>query len=658
VRIRTNIFIWVFFATVVPLTGLMLGATYYSQNAYQRAVSDDVLTSLENVSRELERHLQDNQELALGMSKAPAIQGFLPVLAALPSGKLPSQTRILRSRVNHYFEGFQTILPSAFYLRVLDMHGNTLVKVSNTTRSIPAYESLSGLSYVEREVASPDFVKQLRELPANEASALRIPHNRFNEALQQSFPLLDQVVPLYYKGRWVGALTVTLIGQHLDRILDNAARLYKGQLFVVENNPDNLQRHGQILYDKESDIRFAQIRSQRFYARDKYNDQMLGAVLDSSSGVYLTGDGKYHNYYVELSPYSNRLISWIITSRIESNVIFAPYSAIRWGIALFGVAALIITLLLTDIGARTVARPVCRLAGRLKAYANGDRDQRAEEKQSIDEIAALASAFNYMADTLDTAREQRDRAEHMMLQSNKLASIGQMAAGIGHEINNPLNNILSFTKLIQRSLQKQVEYCDEQTRQRLMQDLDSLRDEALRASEIVRGILNFARQVPLQYSQFEVKAWLENSLALVNQTAKGKRVNLQLHCDYEGELEGDRGQLQQALINLLLNAIQASPPDAAIDIECREAEQKLIVKIRDQGSGIKQQDLDNIFDPFFSTKAQGEGSGLGLSISLGIIEDHDGSLTISNNPEAGVTATVILPLQAHFAATQANTAHD
>lgn len=646
-RIRTNIFIWVFFAAVVPMTGLLLGATYYSQNAYQQAVSHDVLTSLENTSRELERHLQDNQELALGMSRAPAVQGFLPVLAALPSGRLPAQARELRSRVNHYFEGFQTILPGAFYLRLLDMNGNTLVKVSQFGRSVPSFESLSGLSYVEPEISSAGFVSRLRDLPANEASALMLPHNRFNATLQHSYVLLDYVVPLYHDDKWVGALTVTLFGQHLDRILDNTSRLYKGQLFVVENNPDDPGRHGQILYDKESNIRFAQFRSEQIYAKGKYNDQMLSTVLDSASGLYMTGDDEYHNYYVELTPYPNRLFSWILTSRIESDVIFAPYSVIRLAIALSGIAALLVTLLLTDIGVRKVARPVCQLAGRLKAYANGDHVQRAEGKQPIDEIAALASAFNYMADTLDTAREQRDRAEHMMLQSNKLASIGQMAAGIGHEINNPLNNILSFTKLIRRSLEKQMEYGDELTRQRLMQDLDSLRDEALRASDIVRGILNFARQVPPQYSRFAVRSWLENTLALVNQTAKSKQLNLQLHCDYQGDIEGDRAQLQQALINLLLNAIHASPPDTAIDIECRKQEQRLVLKIRDQGSGIKPEELNNIFDPFFSTKAEGEGSGLGLSISLGIIEYHNGSLSISNNPGAGVTATVILPLQAH-----------
>ncbi|TDY03984.1 sensor histidine kinase [Thiohalophilus thiocyanatoxydans] len=647
-RIRTNIFIWVFFATVVPLTGLMLGATYYSQNAYQQAVSHDVLSSLESISRELERHLRDNQELVQGMARAPAVQGFVPVLAGQASGRLPEHSARLRAQVNRYFEGFQTILPGTFYLRLLDVKGNSLVKVSHNNRSDPTYESLSGLDYVEQEIASEKFVTRLRELAPDQAHALDLPHNRLNEMLEFNFTLLDYVVPLYQDDQWVGALAVTLGGRHLDRILDNASRLYQGELFVVENNPDKPRRHGRILYDKSSDIRFAQIRAETVFAGDKYDDQMLTEVVDSTRGLYRSEDERFHNYYVELTPYPDRLISWVLTSHIDSSVIFSPYSVILIGIGLFGIAALIITLLLSDIGVRKVAQPVCRLAGRIKAYANGDHTQRAEEKQAIDEIGALAQAFNYLADTLDTAREQRDRAEHMMLQSNKLASIGQMAAGIGHEINNPLNNVLSYTKLLQRTLQK-VEYDEPQTRQRVQTDLDALRDEALRASDIVRGILNFARQVPPQYSHFDVQPWLENTLALVRQAARGRHVQLDLQCDFAGELEGDRSQLQQALINLLLNAIQASPPDGRVLIRCQRQATRLILTIRDEGEGIAPEKLDNIFDPFFSTKAEGEGSGLGLSISLGIIEFHNGALTIENNPDGGVTATVVLPLQADSA---------
>lgn len=240
-----------------------------------------------------------------------------------------------------------------------------------------------------------------------------------------------------------------------------------------------------------------------------------------------------------------------------------------------------------------------------------------------------------MADTVKKSEQGRERAENMMLQSAKLASIGQMAAGIGHELNNPLNNILSYAKLLERNASDTVA---------VQRDIRSMREEALRASEIVKGILNFARQVPPQYSQFNVNEWLDSTITLVQQTARGRAIKLEVKSAYEGMLEGDRGQLQQVMVNLLLNAIQASERDSTVTIETVVQYELLHVRIKDQGTGIEEAVLDKIYDPFFTTKAEGDGTGLGLSISLGIIEHHHGTLDIRNNQGQGVTATITLPL--------------
>ena len=220
-----------------------------------------------------------------------------------------------------------------------------------------------------------------------------------------------------------------------------------------------------------------------------------------------------------------------------------------------------------------------------------------------------------------------------------------MAAGIGHEINNPLNNILSYSTLINRTIKKHAEQFDEKERQRLLHDIDALRNETLRASEIVKGILNFARQMPPTLHDFSIREWLEKSITLVQQTARSRHIDIQLHYHGDEVYHGDRAQLQQVVINLLLNAIQASPDNAVIDIGVEISKTELKVSIRDQGTGIDEQVLQNIYDPFFSTKEEGEGSGLGLSISLGIIESHQGSLQINNHPQAGVIAIITLPVK-------------
>ncbi|MEJ2142852.1 MAG: HAMP domain-containing sensor histidine kinase [Gammaproteobacteria bacterium] len=643
-RIRSSIFFWVFFATIVPLTVLALTATYFTEYSYQRDVTRTVNTSLDSLASEMRRYLENNADLALGMSQAPAVSNMLPLLAAIKKGETLPDINIRRSRINHFFEGFQTIIQGNFFLRILDINGNTLIKVGQKQRSPAVYESLSGINYVEQEVGDTDFIQQLQSLPRDEVTTLRLPHNQQNDDLVFNFPLMDYLVPLYYNNQQVGALGVTLVGEHIDRVLDHAPDIYGGNIFLTESNVDLPERHGLILYEKKNNLRLAQVRPNGVYVQDIYGKEVLENAINASEGKYQTDNNLYTHYFVELLPYHNKLVSWILTSRIESSVISAPFNQIRAWIWSIAGAALVISLLLTDIGARIIAKPIRRLATNLKAYADGDHKQRVKTDEAIDEISSLAEAFNYMADTLDDAQLERDHAQHMMLQSSKLASIGEMAAGIGHEINNPLNNILSYTKLISRSVANNSDKLESKDLSRLQSDLDSLRDEALRASDIIRGILNFARQVPPEYSSFSIDTWLKNTIALVQQTARSKHVELKLDNRCHAELQGDRGQLQQALINLLLNAIQASPENDEVLVTAVIDEDRFILKIIDHGAGINESEMDRIFDPFFTTKPEGEGSGLGLSISLGIIEHHHGTLVLTNNDDRGTTASIILPM--------------
>jgi two-component system NtrC family sensor kinase len=242
-----------------------------------------------------------------------------------------------------------------------------------------------------------------------------------------------------------------------------------------------------------------------------------------------------------------------------------------------------------------------------------------------------------MADSLEHARVVKERAEKLILQSDKLASIGQLAAGIGHELNNPLGNILSYSKLLERELKDG----DAQLRH----DVESLREEALRASKIIKGVLNFARQVPPSMTCFELRAWLGETLSLVTQAARDRGV--QLVCTMQDDLmvEGDQTQLQQALVNLLLNAIHASKTGDIVTLSVSVSDSMFTIQVDDTAGGMDEEILKKVFDPFFSTKAEGEGTGLGLSISLGIVERHGGQLLLANNDQGGTSARMILPLE-------------
>lgn len=642
-RIRSHIFISVFLATVVPLLALALAASYYSEYSYQREIKREIFTSLNSITIEITHEIQNTQNLVLGISRASAINSFIPILTSIANDENHPSIRLLRRKVNRYLEGFQTIIPGKFTIRVLDFRGDTLVKVTNNKTSQAQYESLQGINYVEHQISTPSFIKTLEKLPRNEVSFLALPHHAL-ENENATKQLLDYAVPLYdNKNNWLGSLVVTLSGAQLDHIINNVTRLYKGKLLVSENNPENSNRHGLILYDEKNTLNISQERSSLLTLPHELSSSLFSESIQNTEGI-VTQNGALI-YYSEFFPYPNRLVGWVVATQIDKNILTAPFANNRIAIWLFAITALLFTLIMTSFAVRKISQPICNLAFQLKSFADGKYDQRANTQQSISEIKALSSSFNYMADNFVHTQSERDKAQKMALQNNKLASIGQMAAGIGHEINNPLNNILSYSKLISRTIAKDSDKLETKNLTSLQKDIDSLRDETLRASEIIKGILNFARQMPPQLGNFSIKTWLEKSILLVQQTAKSQHIKINLNYEGDDVYEGDQAQLQQVIINLLLNSIQASENDDIININVKCDKDQIEVEIQDFGCGIKNEDLNNIYDPFFSTKEEGEGSGLGLSVSLGIIESHQGNLIITNNPKnmKGTTATLTLP---------------
>ncbi|HIP68230.1 MAG TPA: HAMP domain-containing histidine kinase, partial [Chromatiales bacterium] len=283
-------------------------------------------------------------------------------------------------------------------------------------------------------------------------------------------------------------------------------------------------------------------------------------------------------------------------------------------------------LLLSGWVARHLAKPICRLAENIKAYGRGEM-QAPTIPSSIQEVNQVQQSFAGMADTLKQTEQQ-------LLQSAKMASIGEMAAGIGHELNNPLNNMLSLGKLLQRN-----EALDDNGQK----DVDALLEETRRASKIVQGILNFARQTPLQYEQFDLGEFLENCRRRVADLAAEKQVKIQIEFAETILMEADPGQLEQVMVNLLMNAIQASAASSAVEIHAEKNTGQVIIRVKDEGAGLTEIAKTKLFEPFFTTKAVGEGSGLGLSISLGIVESHGGELTIENHPAGGVVAEIKIP---------------
>ena len=226
--------------------------------------------------------------------------------------------------------------------------------------------------------------------------------------------------------------------------------------------------------------------------------------------------------------------------------------------------------------------------------------------------------------------------QHQLVQSEKLAAIGKVTAGIAHEINNPLNNISLTAEVLLEDLPNLA--CSER--------MDMVRDilvQSDRAREVVHHLLEFSRTRKSNLmAPVDLVALMESSIALVkNQFRLGGIVYRYDHPDQPVLVNGNSNHLQQVLVNLMLNAVQAMQPDGHLDLVVSGQGKEARIVVSDTGGGITPEALTHIFDPFFTTK--NEGTGLGLSLSYAIVKDHGGDIEVASEPGKGTTFTIIFP---------------
>ncbi|MEX0766434.1 MAG: ATP-binding protein [bacterium] len=266
--------------------------------------------------------------------------------------------------------------------------------------------------------------------------------------------------------------------------------------------------------------------------------------------------------------------------------------------------------------------------------------------QELDLVTTMASQAGVAMEkaelfkNLQTQMAALEQAQLQLLQSAKLATIGELAAFIAHEINNPLTSVMGYASLILGEM-------DAGDPRRA--DLEIIEKEALRARAIVRDLLGYARQTDAVMGPTFVNAALDAVLPLVRQRADGAHVTISTA--FEPQLPaimGDNNQLKQVFINLLNNAIDAMPKGGTVQVETRTVHgngtgPQVEIAFRDTGVGISPEQLSKIFDPFFTTKKAGQGTGLGLPITKRIVERHGGSIDVISVPGKGTRFTIFLP---------------
>jgi len=584
-------------------------------------------------------------------------------LAATAAGVVTCAARAACASADAYLTGVRGEMALDF-LTVADADGVVRLR----TTPVPGVgDTVSGLPLV-REALAGDHVASSELLSLGQLA-------------REAPPLADQVrlrivaTPKAAPGRDT-VLTSGLVMLAAGPIRDGGGRvigaLYGGVL--VNGREEMVDRVWELLYRGETH-RGRQIGTVTIFqgdvriatnVRTEDGERALGTRVSAPvrEAVLLRGERwsdrafVVQDWYLSVyEPLRNRrrdIIGMLYVGVLESR-----FTAIRNRVILsfFGIATtgFFVIIAITYVMIRNITRPIGEMVAATRNISAGRLDQEIQATAQ-GEVALLAESFNTMAKSLrhmkddleewgrtleEKVRERTDelvRMQARMAQSERLASLGMLAAGVAHEINNPLGGILALTALT-------VEDLPEQHPNR--PNLEEVVRQAERCRTIVRGLLEFSRQSELQLEVVDLNRVLDDTLALVAKQAAFFNVDVvRDQMEDLPPIAGDRSQLSQVILNLVVNAVQAMEERGTLTITTRfdPANDAVEMAFADTGRGIAPEDLGRVFDPFFTTKTDGQGTGLGLSIAYGIVTRHHGTITVESAVGRGTTFRIRLPV--------------
>ncbi|MDH5777614.1 MAG: sensor histidine kinase [Gammaproteobacteria bacterium] len=635
-QLRQKIFIVLALITGIPMLVLLFGVAERMEHQIEERAETELHATLNKISEELNLILNNQKSITKGLAKVPAVKRLAAAVTSLANREIDGQTYRLRAdELENFFLNYQHAVPSIQALRFIDASGKTLVKVKEGKPIEPTIgDETMGRLFISDQ-SNKRFFKYAMKNNASEITMSDFelgqvtPGADFCPAMVRYSALIHDEV-----GKLDGVLVVNIWGSRLDATMESALTGYSGRAYIVEIGDDKL-RDGIYLYHPDTSRRFADQMNSDYRLSNEVGQTNWQKIKSGQSTGSLYLDTGRMLFYQKIAPFPDRKTQWLIVVDADREALLAQVNSMRQWIWFLLALLLFASLVVAIWASGRMAQPVHHLAEIIRRYADGEHDVSYTDKRQ-DEIGRAGKAFNYLKYSLEKAEAEKQEAEKIARQSEKLASVGQLAAGIGHEINNPLMNIMSLASLIEDTAKND---------NNISHDIGLLKKEGERCARIVQGILNFARENKPCYEQFDMGKLITETVALLNHKAENADIVLTIDTATDIVIEGDPNQLQQVLVNVILNAIQASSQGGKINIKSWIENQQCYLEILDYGSGISNKHVMKIFDPFFTTKEEGEGTGLGLSVSYGIIKHHGGTINIENKKQAGVLVQIILPVQ-------------
>jgi two-component system NtrC family sensor kinase len=647
--IQSQLIIYFAFAILVPagittLVGMKLIYDEVLTRAETKTLSD--LNSAREIYRNKISHIES-------ITRLTAVRSLV-VNAVVRRDRLFLQKDLPRVLTREHLDVLTMVDENGIVLcrgRSTGTYGDALLTDPFIARVMKSRQIVSGTDIVPRETLqkeSPDLAWQaaMDITPTPKARPRSAERETSGMMLKAAVPVFDE------SGRFVGVLIGGVLLNRNFEIVDkikevvHAGEIYKGQEIGTATIFQGDLRVSTNVRNQDGSRAISTLVSEEVYdAVLRDGKRWLGDAFVVNAW-YITG-------YEPIRDIDNRIIGILYVGILKQ-----PFDDVFWstlvmfaGIALGGMLLIVVGAILI---ARRISRPLKTLEGVAQQIADGDFS-REVVVHAPEEVEHLAKSINQMAKKLEmekreleewgTTLERRvqERTDEIkkihsqLFRSEKLASLGKLAAGVAHEINNPLTGILTNSSLLLEDLDKE---------DPKREDVDIIVKETIRCREIVKRLLDFAKQTKPQKKLTDVNALIENIILLVRNQTSFRNIVIEKDLDRNlPEILSDTDQIQQVFINIILNAAEAMTKGGTLRIKSGMTKEGEFIDIRfaDTGPGIPEEQRERIFDPFYTTKEH--GTGLGLSISYGIIEQHGGTISVESCVNKGTTFVVQLPVK-------------
>jgi two-component system NtrC family sensor kinase len=620
------------FLGVVLITGIasmIIGANIINSNVVGQAY-EDVQTDLENA-----QYIYNDKIIVK--------HRFLNYLSSIPAFKTAIMTRD-RQLINEKLSDLKRELDIDI-LNVTDANGRIIVRSRNfglygddvTNDTFVDYVLKNGKAVYGSDIMrQEDLGKEGADLA--EQARIRIiptPKAAKKSSLYETRGMVIKAAsPVFQNGRLIGVIYCAKLLNNYFELVDR----FKSLVFKGEKLDG---------YDLGTATIFLEDVRVSTNVRTRDGQRAVGTQVSQEVFDRVFRQGKqwidkafvvekwYISAYAPIHSIENRVIGILYVGVLEEK-----YNKMLRNTTLYFLLAIMICAILAVVLSTYLINQVL---SPVKIFIDASRDiiegrYRKININTDDEMAYLSNIFNNMVEAIHQRDEQlKERTQKQIVESEKLASLGRLASGIAHEINNPLTGILTYSSLLLEDL-GDTDY---------EEDLRIIVNETMRCRKIVKGILDFARETKLEKQHMSLNKIIEDTLSILEKHFNFQNVVMVRSLSPSmPDVNMDINQMKSVINNLAVNAADAMPSGGKIEISTFYNKEKgsVVMEFSDSGVGISPENLGKIFDPFFTTKETGKGTGLGLAVTFGIIERHNGTISVKSEPGRGTTFTIELPV--------------